>query len=236
MDRASSTPLFVMLAGCYGQATDDTAFLQDIWPNVERALEWIDRHGDSDGDGFVEYGRCSADGLIQQAWVEAWLDERRLKGDLPARSGRMGGPTVRKLAEEWLAVRDEEDEEDLAQATKSANGSHLEVHILSEFGDDPVAALPHEGARLSKWIKTLRKGRAKQTVRNIVATFTLLLDYAQSPEVGRILTQNPLREPWFKNLVPSKKKREGRQERIEDAVLTVEQGVVGGAHDAVDGL
>jgi len=158
-----------------------------------------------------------------EAWVEAWLDERRLKGELPARSGRMGGPTVRKLAEQWLEKRDEVDPEDLAQATKSGNRSHLDKHILPVFGDDPVTALPQEGARLSKWIAELKKVRAKQTVRNVAATFTLLLDYAQSPDVGRILSHNPLREQWFKKLVPARKKREGRQEKIRDAVLAVEQ-------------
>jgi len=34
-------------------------------------VEWLDRHGDSDGDGFVEYGRRSADGLIQQGWKDS---------------------------------------------------------------------------------------------------------------------------------------------------------------------
>ena len=52
-----ATPLFVMLAGAYYKRTVDRAFAESIWPNVERALEWIDRFGDSDGDGFVEYAR-----------------------------------------------------------------------------------------------------------------------------------------------------------------------------------
>ena len=66
-----ATPLFVMLAGAYHQRTGDLLFLESIWPNVERALEWIDHHGDRDGDGFVEYARHSSRGLVQQGWKDS---------------------------------------------------------------------------------------------------------------------------------------------------------------------
>ena len=66
-----STPLFVMLAGAYFERTGDLAFLRQLWPNVERALDWIDRYGDRDGDGFVEYARRSSTGLLQQGWKDS---------------------------------------------------------------------------------------------------------------------------------------------------------------------
>ena len=66
-----ATPLFVMLAGAYYKRTGDRAFAESIWPNVERALEWIDRYGDSDGDGFVEYARKAKHGLIHQGWKDS---------------------------------------------------------------------------------------------------------------------------------------------------------------------
>lgn len=66
-----ATPLFVILAGTYYQRTADRAFIQSIWPNVERALEWIDRYGDSDGDGFIEYARKAKHGLIHQGWKDS---------------------------------------------------------------------------------------------------------------------------------------------------------------------
>ena len=66
-----ATPLFVILAGAYYERTADRAFLSRLWPNIERALEWIDRYGDRDGDGFVEYARRSASGLIQQGWKDS---------------------------------------------------------------------------------------------------------------------------------------------------------------------
>ena len=66
-----ATPLFIMLAGAYHKRTSDRAFVESIWPNIERALEWIDRHGDSDGDGFVEYARKAKHGLIHQGWKDS---------------------------------------------------------------------------------------------------------------------------------------------------------------------
>jgi glycogen debranching enzyme len=66
-----STPLFIMLAGMYYERTADRDFMQAIWPNVERALDWIDNYGDRDGDGFVEYERQNSEGLIHQGWKDS---------------------------------------------------------------------------------------------------------------------------------------------------------------------
>jgi glycogen debranching enzyme len=66
-----ATPLFVLLAGAYYERTADHAFAESIWPNVEAALAWIDEYGDRDGDGFVEYERRAADGLIHQGWKDS---------------------------------------------------------------------------------------------------------------------------------------------------------------------
>src|SRR5579862_1743278 len=66
-----STPLFVMLAGAYFEWTGDRAFLRALWPHIDRALDWIDRFGDRDGDGFVEYARQTSTGLLQQGWKDS---------------------------------------------------------------------------------------------------------------------------------------------------------------------
>ena len=66
-----ATPLFTMLAGAYYRRTADISFIESIWSNVQAALEWIDRYGDADGDGFVEYDRRSANGLVQQGWKDS---------------------------------------------------------------------------------------------------------------------------------------------------------------------
>src|SRR6202023_4172401 len=65
------TPLFVMLAGEYFQRTGDKALIQELWPNIQAALHWMDRYGDVDGDGFVEYAPRGNKGLIQQGWKDS---------------------------------------------------------------------------------------------------------------------------------------------------------------------
>ena len=66
-----STPLFVALAGLYWQRTRDGDTLREIWPRVLAGLDWIDRYGDRDGDGFVEYGRRRDSGLRNQGWKDS---------------------------------------------------------------------------------------------------------------------------------------------------------------------
>jgi glycogen debranching enzyme len=66
-----ATPLFVLLAGAYYERTGDLATVDSLWPHVEAALGWVDRHGDRDGDGFVEYRRQSSDGLLHQGWKDS---------------------------------------------------------------------------------------------------------------------------------------------------------------------
>jgi glycogen debranching enzyme len=66
-----ATPLFVVLAAAYHRRTGDVQTLHRIWPHVRRALDWIDGPGDPDADGFVEYARRSAEGLVQQGWKDS---------------------------------------------------------------------------------------------------------------------------------------------------------------------
>jgi glycogen debranching enzyme len=67
-----STPLFVLLAGLYAERTGDYETIRAIWSNLEAALAWIDGPGDKDRDGFVEYHRETADGLVNQGWKDSF--------------------------------------------------------------------------------------------------------------------------------------------------------------------
>jgi glycogen debranching enzyme len=66
-----STPLFLMLGGAYLQRSADVEQIRTLWPHFERALEWMDRHGDCDGDGFIEYARQTDRGLSNQGWKDS---------------------------------------------------------------------------------------------------------------------------------------------------------------------
>jgi glycogen debranching enzyme len=82
-----STPLFIALAGQYWQRTHDRETLDAIWPNVRAALDWIEHYGDRDGDGFVEYGRRRASGLLNQGWKDS--DDAVMHAD-----GRLAEPPI----------------------------------------------------------------------------------------------------------------------------------------------
>jgi glycogen debranching enzyme len=64
-----STPLFVLLAGAYYERTGDRQSIENIWPNIEAALLWMERYGD--GDGFIEYNLHSHSGLLHQGWKDS---------------------------------------------------------------------------------------------------------------------------------------------------------------------
>ncbi len=67
-----STPLFVMLAGMYLDATGDLKTVTELWPNICAALRWIDDYGDRDGDGYVEYQAESKISLKNQGWKDSY--------------------------------------------------------------------------------------------------------------------------------------------------------------------
>jgi glycogen debranching enzyme len=66
-----ATPLFVIVAAEYFRWTADLELLRALRPALDAALAWIDRHGDCDGDGFVEYRSRSPAGLRNQGWKDS---------------------------------------------------------------------------------------------------------------------------------------------------------------------
>jgi glycogen debranching enzyme len=66
-----ATPLYVMLAGAYLDRTGDLGVTRELWPSVTAALNWIEHYGDRDNDGFVEYERRTASGLVNQGWKDS---------------------------------------------------------------------------------------------------------------------------------------------------------------------
>ncbi len=67
-----STPLFILAAARYFVHTGDRAFIEQLLPHIERALEWMQRYGDRDEDGLIEYRRESPNGLTNQGWKDSW--------------------------------------------------------------------------------------------------------------------------------------------------------------------
>jgi len=122
----------VLLAATYGW-TGDQALLDRYWPNALAALAWIDRWGDADADGFVEYGRRSTGGLVNRGWKDS-ADSVRDRQGVPvappialaevqgyvhdAKSGMAG--LARLRGDVALAVRLELEAADLRQRFDAA--------------------------------------------------------------------------------------------------------------------
>jgi glycogen debranching enzyme len=67
-----ATPLFVVLLQEIARWGEDPERVRDLLPHADRALEWVQHHGDRDGDGFVEYQRATDRGLQNQGWKDSW--------------------------------------------------------------------------------------------------------------------------------------------------------------------
>ncbi|MCU4184260.1 hypothetical protein K6U06_07795 [Acidiferrimicrobium sp. IK] len=68
---ADATPLFVMLLGELRRWGLAREAVDELLPHADRAIEWIEQHGDRDGDGYVEYQRTSDRGLRNQGWKDS---------------------------------------------------------------------------------------------------------------------------------------------------------------------
>jgi glycogen debranching enzyme len=69
---ADSTPLFLILLDEYERWSGDRQLVRELEFTARRALEWIDKYGDRDGDGYVEYERRRDTGLENQCWKDSW--------------------------------------------------------------------------------------------------------------------------------------------------------------------
>jgi glycogen debranching enzyme len=77
-----STPLWlILLSETYNWCADE-ALVREMLPHAYRALDWIDRYGDLDGDGFIEYERRSERGLTNQGWKDSWDANMHRDGQL----------------------------------------------------------------------------------------------------------------------------------------------------------
>jgi glycogen debranching enzyme len=80
---ADATPLFLVLLDEVERWTGNTELVGELEPAARAALEWIDRWGDRDGDGYVEYDRRNTEtGLENQCWKDSWDSIRFADGSI----------------------------------------------------------------------------------------------------------------------------------------------------------
>lgn len=66
-----ATPLFLILMARYVAWTGNLSLFEELGEHVDRALGWIERYADSDGDGYVDYTSDVPNGLIQKGWKDS---------------------------------------------------------------------------------------------------------------------------------------------------------------------
>jgi glycogen debranching enzyme len=78
-----ATPLWLILLAEYYRWTRDGDLVRSLRGNAMAALDWIDRYGDRDGDGYVEYQTRSPQGLGNQCWRDSWDGVQFADGSMP---------------------------------------------------------------------------------------------------------------------------------------------------------
>jgi glycogen debranching enzyme len=80
---ADATILWLILLSEYWRWTGDDSLVISLRDNALAALDWIDKSGDRDGDGYVEYQTRSPQGLGNQCWRDSWDGVQFADGSLP---------------------------------------------------------------------------------------------------------------------------------------------------------
>ena len=81
---ADATSLFVVLLDEYERWTGDRQLIRKMEPAARAAIDWIDRFGDRQGNGYVSYQRRNEQtGLENQCWKDSWDSIAYRDGTLP---------------------------------------------------------------------------------------------------------------------------------------------------------
>lgn len=66
-----ATPLWLILVGKHSTWTGETRLFEQLRPQIEAALNWMEQYGDVDRDGYVEYSCKIEKGLANQGWKDS---------------------------------------------------------------------------------------------------------------------------------------------------------------------
>jgi glycogen debranching enzyme len=185
---ADATPLYLLLLAENFRWTGDAQALASFRSAAERCLEWIDRYGDRDGDGFQEYAARTPRGYRNQGWRDAHdgvLDETGAFPELPIATSEMqayvyGAKThIAPLFEAWG------DTTRAAQLRSEA--AQLRRNFIESFWRDEELAFLLDG----------RKRAVRTVVSNAGHCLWMgILDEQRGRAAGRRLMQPALFTGW----------------------------------------
>ncbi len=165
--------------------TANRELLERLRPNVERALEWIDRDGDQDGDGLQEYRTRAGDwGYYNQSWKDSGDAIVHASGELaelPIATCELQGYVV-AAKRGWAEVLEQAFEEPEAAAGLRAQAEQLASAIEERFwweaegtyllGLDgrkrPIESVASNPGHLL-WAQAVDPARAASTARRLLA-------------------------------------------------------------------
>jgi glycogen debranching enzyme len=133
---ADTTPLFLVVLDEFERWTGDTDLIRALQPSARSALEWIDRYGDLDGDGYVEYQtRNPESGLVNQCWKDSWnsilfVDGRIARG--PIATCEIQGYVYDAKRRAARLAREAWDDQPLAERL-DAQADELRERFLEDF-------------------------------------------------------------------------------------------------------
>lgn len=88
-----ATPLYLLLACEHVRHQGELSLIEELWPTLERAVEWMESFGDFDGDGLLEHDSKSGGG---------WKDS---SDSVRYRDGRVVKPPVALIEIQGYAAR-----------------------------------------------------------------------------------------------------------------------------------
>jgi glycogen debranching enzyme len=77
-----ATALFLILIDEYLAWSGDIGLARELRANIDAALDWIERFGDSDGDGYLDYRGAYGSGLVNQGWKDSGVSIVNADGSL----------------------------------------------------------------------------------------------------------------------------------------------------------
>ena len=185
-----ATLLFLVLLAEYVRWTGDLDVWHRLRGHAQRALDWIDRDGDHDGDGFIDYEVRSAMGLANQGWKDSY-------NAIAHPDGRLAAPPIAlvevqgDLYRAWLGMAGlyrHDGDEARAQALE-ARAAELRTRVATAFwmpGRNYLAVALEKGGRQVRTV-TSNPGHA---------LWSGILDQEAAGGVARTLLDPQLFSGW----------------------------------------
>ncbi|MBA3264179.1 MAG: amylo-alpha-1,6-glucosidase [Thermoleophilaceae bacterium] len=95
---ADATPLWLSLLSDHAGWSGTLDLFHELRPQVDAALDWMERYGDIDGDGLIEYLRRAPQGLVNQGWRDS-------RDGVPYADGTPLEPPVAVVEVQGYAIR-----------------------------------------------------------------------------------------------------------------------------------